>query len=152
MTIVVRSPGDLASAIGRSATGEWLTIEQSRIDAFADATEDRQWIHVDPERAAAGPFGATIAHGYLSLALIPRLTQGLIQVSGVAMAVNYGLDRVRFLQPVTSGSRVRATSTVTAVDESRQGYRVGVSVVVEIDGVDRPALSADTIVLFVPGG
>ncbi|MET0736354.1 MAG: MaoC/PaaZ C-terminal domain-containing protein, partial [Microbacterium sp.] len=93
MSIDIASPADLADAIGRTATGEWFAIEQNRIQAFADATEDWQWIHLDALRAAAGPFGATIAHGYLTLSLLPRLTTGLLEIGGASMVVNYGLDR-----------------------------------------------------------
>ena len=146
----VATPAELSNLVGTESVGqEWLTIDQGRIDAFAGATGDFQWIHVEPERAASGPFGATIAHGYLTLALLPTLTEGLLEVGGIRMAVNYGLDKVRFLQPVLVGSRLRARSEVMSVDESRQGYRVGLQVTVEIEGSDRPALIADTIVRFV---
>ncbi|WP_435738351.1 MaoC family dehydratase [Cellulosimicrobium sp. PMB13] len=152
--IRVASVADLPSAVGRSATSErWVVVDQARIDAFADVTEDHQWIHVDPERAAAGPFGAPVAHGYLTLSLLPVLTAGLLDVGGVAMHVNYGLDSVRFLTPVRAGSRVRATSTVTGVDDSPRGARVRIRVSVEVEGAessDKPALVADTVVLVVP--
>ena len=150
MSIVADSPTALADAIGSTATGDWFTIDQRRIQAFADATEDWQWIHLDAERAASGPFGATIAHGYLTLSLLPRLTQGLLAVEGAAMVVNYGLDKVRFLQPVTTGSRVRAVTEVTSAESTPQGYRVGLRTTVELDGSSRPALVADTVALFVP--
>jgi acyl dehydratase len=147
---VVASAAELSNLVGTESVGdEWLTIDQGRIDAFAGATGDFQWIHVEPERAASGPFGATVAHGYLTLALLPTLTEGLLEIGGVRMAVNYGLDKVRFLQPVPVGSRLRARSEVMSVDESQQGYRVGMKVTVEIEGSDRPALVADTIVLFI---
>jgi acyl dehydratase len=147
---VVASAAELSNLVGTESVGdEWLTIDQGRIDAFAGATGDFQWIHVEPERAASGPFGATVAHGYLTLALLPTLTEGLLEIGGVGMAVNYGLDKVRFLQPVLVGSRLRARSEVMSVDESQQGYRVGMKVTVEIEGSDRPALVADTIVLFI---
>jgi len=150
MSIVIDSPADLASAVGRSATGEWFTIDQARIQAFADATEDWQWIHLDAERAASGPFGATIAHGYLTLSLLPRLTAGLLEIGGTSMVVNYGLDGVRFLQPVVAGSRVRATTEVAAVDPTPQGYRVTLKTTVELEGATRPALVAGPIALVVP--
>lgn len=147
---MVASAAELSNLVGTESVGdEWLTIDQGRIDAFAGATGDFQWIHVEPERAASGPFGATVAHGYLTLALLPTLTEGLLEIGGVRMAVNYGLDKVRFLQPVLVGSRLRARSEVMSVDESQQGYRVGMQVTVEIEGSDRPALIADTIVLFI---
>lgn len=148
----VATPAELSNLVGTESVGEdWLTIDQGRIDAFAGATGDFQWIHVEPERAASGPFGATIAHGYLTLSLIPTLTEGLLEVGGVEMAVNYGLDNVRFLQPVRVGSRVRARSEVMSVDENGRDYRVGLQVTIEIEGSDRPALVADTLVLFVTG-
>jgi len=147
---MVATPAELSNLVGTELVGgEWLAIDQGRIDAFAGATGDFQWIHVEPERAASGPFGATIAHGYLTLAMLPTLTEGLLEVGGARMTLNYGLDRVRFLQPVLVGSRVRARSEVMSVDESRQGYRVGLRVTVEIEDSDRPAMIADTIVLFV---
>ena len=148
--IAVPTPGGLVEVIGQSATAEgWFTVAQARIDAFADTTDDHQWIHVDPVRAVAGPFGATVAHGYLTLALIPSLTDGLVEVGGTGLVVNYGLDRVRFLQPVTAGSRVRATSTVTSAEPTPQGVRATFTVTVEIEGATRPALIAETVVLYV---
>lgn len=149
--ITVTSPDHLGSAVGRSATGEWRVVDQQRVDLFADATDDHQWIHVDPERAAAeSPFGGPVAHGFLTLALVPALTAGLLDVGGTAMVVNYGLDRVRFLQPVLAGSRVRASTVVEDVEATAQGVRVSSTVTVEIEGAPRPALVARTIALFVP--
>jgi acyl dehydratase len=147
----VAHPAELTNLVGTEMVGrEWLTIDQGRIDAFAGATGDFQWIHVEPERAAAGPFGATVAHGYLTLSLIPLLTEGMLDVGGVGAIVNYGLDRVRFVQPVLVDSRLRARSEVTGVEESGQGYRVSLRVAIEIEGSERPALIADTIALLVP--
>ncbi|MGV9194008.1 MaoC family dehydratase [Microbacterium sp. MC2] len=150
MSIRVASVAELPAAVGQAATGEWFEISQDRIAGFADVTEDWQWIHLDAVRAAAGPFGGTIAHGYLTLSLLPRLVDGLLQVDGVGMAVNYGLDKVRFLQPVRAGSRVRATTEVVSAEPGAQGTRVGLRTTVEIEGGDRPALVAETIALFVP--
>ncbi|MEO7722152.1 MAG: MaoC family dehydratase [Pseudolysinimonas sp.] len=151
MSAHIAHPAQLSNLVGTEQVGEeWLTIDQGRIDAFAGATGDFQWIHVEPERAAGGPFGATVAHGYLTLSLIPTLTEGLLDVGGVGATVNYGLDKVRFVQPVVVGSRLRARSEVMSVDESGQGYRVAVRVTIEIEGSDRPALVADTIALLVP--
>lgn len=148
--IAVASPGALVDVVGRSVTAErWFAIDQARIDAFAAASDDHQWIHVDPDRAAQGPFGATIAHGYLTLALIPSLTDGLVEVGGTGLVVNYGLDRVRFLQPVTVGSRVRASMEVRSAEPTPQGVRAGYTVTVEIEGAARPALIAETVVLYV---
>ena len=149
MTIELASPAELPGAIGRSSTGDWLAIDQERLHAFADATGDHQWIHLDAERAASGPFGATIAHGYLTLSLLPRLTRGLLSVDGTSMVVNYGLERVRFLQPVVVDSRVRAAIEIASVEQTPQGYRVVMPTTVEIEGAERPALVAEAIRLFV---
>jgi acyl dehydratase len=149
MSIVASSPAALSAVVGAVATGDWFQIDQDRIAAFADATEDWQWIHLDAERAATGPFGATIAHGYLTLSLLPRLTAGLLAVDGTAMVVNYGLDRVRFLQPVTAGSRVRAVTEVVSAEPTPQGWRTTLRTTVELEGAPRPALVADTVALFV---
>ena len=147
----VARPAELSNLVGAEFVGdEWLTIDQGRIDAFAGATGDFQWIHVEPERAAAGPFGATVAHGFLTLALIPTLTEGLLDVGGVGAVVNYGFDKVRFVQPVVVGSRLRARVEVMAVDESGSGYRVAQRVTIEVEGSDRPALVADSIALLLP--
>ncbi|MEP7762395.1 MaoC family dehydratase [Sanguibacter sp. 25GB23B1] len=144
-------PTELLDAVGSEhGPSDWLAIEQDRVDAFAAATDDEQWIHVDPERAAAGPFGGTIAHGYLTLSLLPALTGKLFTVDGIAMAVNYGLDRVRFLQPVRVGSRVRAHGQITSAETVTMGIRVGMAVTVEIEGTGKPALVAETIAVFVP--
>ncbi|RLK52596.1 MaoC family dehydratase [Microbacterium telephonicum] len=150
MSIHVPHPSELPAAVGRTAVGDWYRIDQERIAAFAEATEDRQWIHLDADRAASGPFGETIAHGYLTLSLLPHLTAGLLDVAGLAMAVNYGLDTVRFLQPVRAGARVRARTEIVAVAPAPQGFRVSARTTVEIEGTDKPALVAETIALLVP--
>lgn len=129
--------------------GGWLEIDQDRINAFADATDDHQWIHVDVDRAGRGPFGATIAHGYLSLSLIPVLSRDIFYVDGVQLAINYGLDSVRFPQPVTVGSRIRAKASLIAIDEVQAGTRAVVRFVIEIDGQDKPACVADSVRLLV---
>ncbi|MEV0647120.1 MaoC family dehydratase [Phytomonospora sp. NPDC050363] len=149
-TIRVDSPAALAGAVGEKATGEWFTIEQDRVDAFADATEDHQWIHLDAERAASGPFGATIAHGFLTLSLLPHLAASLVEVGKVAMAMNYGMDKVRFLNPVVTGSRVRATTEITGAETTGLGVRLATTVTVEIEGAPKPALVAVTLTLYVP--
>ncbi|WP_030158697.1 MaoC family dehydratase [Glycomyces sp. NRRL B-16210] len=148
--VTVPSPAALADAVGSTATSEWFNVDQERIDAFADATGDHQWIHVDPERAKAGPFGGPIAHGYLTLSLLPRLTAGLFEVGRLAMTVNYGLDRLRFLQPVAAGSRVRAVVELASAEPSNLGIRAGYAVTIEIEDADKPALVAQTITLYVP--
>ena len=144
------TPSALLDAVGHDlGVTDWLEIDQKRINAFALATGDEQWIHVDPERAAAGPFGGTIAHGYLTLSLVPFFTAQLFDVRAVQMALNYGLDRVRFLQPVRSGSRVRASGSISSAEVADRGMRVGVRITIEIHGEAKPALVADTIALFV---
>ncbi|MBI5160429.1 MAG: MaoC family dehydratase [Micrococcales bacterium] len=148
--IQVRSFDEIEGAVGESATGEWLSVDQRRIDDFADATSDHQWIHVDPARAAAGPFGTTVAHGFLLLSLIPELTSRMWDVPDVLFVVNYGLDRVRFVSAVPVDSRIRAVSTVRDVTRTPMGARVSVEVVLEREGAGKPAVVAETIVLFVP--
>jgi acyl dehydratase len=140
------SPAELAAAAGTElGRSPWLTVEQSRIDSFAEATGDDQWIHVDPARAAGGPFGTTIAHGFLTLSLIPFLVRDIYAVEGARMAVNYGLDKVRFPTPVKVGSRVRAVQTLTAVTEVGGGWQIACAVTVELDGSDKPAAYAETL-------
>ena len=139
---------DVRSRVGEEiGLGEWLRIDQERIDAFAAATNDHQWIHVDPDKAAQGPFGATIAHGFLTLSLIPELAPKLA-VPGVRMGINYGLDRVRFITPVKVGSRIRARSKLVDVSEVEGGLQVKSEVTVEIEGSERPACVAETIARY----
>ncbi len=141
----------LGMAGWKAPPSEWLEIDQSRIDAFADATEDHQFIHIDPERAAQTPFGGTIAHGFLTLSLLPRLLRDVSVVpADTVMAVNYGLDKLRFLQPVRAGSRVRVHMRITGVREKeRARIVVKTEVEVEIEGEDKPALVAETLALYV---
>ncbi|WP_199443872.1 MaoC family dehydratase [Umezawaea beigongshangensis] len=129
--------------------GSWHEITQEQIGLFADATGDHQWIHVDPEKAATGPFGATVAHGYLTLSLIPVLVKDVYTVENLTMGVNYGLNRVRFPSPVTVGSRVRAGAELLEVTEVPQGKQAVVKVVVEIENAAKPACVAETVVLLV---
>ena len=124
---------------------DWLMVDQQRVDGFADVTGDHQWIHVDVERAQAGPFGGTIAHGYLTLALVNRFLPELIEVQGFAHAVNVGADRLRFLSPVRVGSRIRAVGEVLAAEDVRGAIQSTVRVIIEIEGGDRPACTIDTI-------
>jgi acyl dehydratase len=130
-------PGLAGTQIG---TSDWLEVTQERIDTFADATDDHQWIHVDPERAKDGPFGAPIAHGFLSLSLFIPLWSSLLEIGDAATLVNYGLNKVRFTSPVTVGSRIRLVATLDTVDEVAGGYQLGVSGVIEIEGRERPAV------------
>ena len=124
-------------------TSPWLTVTQERIDGFADATDDHQWIHVDAERAASGPFGATIAHGFLSLSLLPKLVQSVYKVDGVKMGVNYGLNKVRFTSPLPVGSRIRARVELTDVSDVSGGVQLTLGVTVEVEGSEKPALVAE---------
>nr|WP_218891236.1 MaoC family dehydratase [Actinomycetospora corticicola] len=135
------------AAVGRElGPGDWFTVDQSRVDGFADDTEDHQWIHVDPERAASSPFGGTIAHGFLTLSLLPHLANSARRLDGVTMGVNYGLNKVRFPAPVKVGSRVRATVTITdAEDLPGDGVQVVSKVTVEIEGSEKPACIAEWV-------
>jgi acyl dehydratase len=142
---------DLESLVRRDlGTSGWVTVGQERIDAFADATGDDQWIHVDPERARSGPFGGAIAHGYLSLSLIPSLLRGIYRIEGASHGINYGLNRVRFPAPVPAGSRVRATAHLLTVERRTDGSLATVRVTIEIEGADRPACVAEVLSLLVP--
>jgi len=124
----------------------WIEVPQERIEAFADATGDHQWIHVDPERAAAGPFGTTIAHGYLTLSLLPVMSEEVVpRQQGGGMAVNYGLNRVRFPAPVPSGSRLRGTFRVEAVEEADWGYQATMAATIEREGGDKPVCVAELV-------
>jgi acyl dehydratase len=125
--------------------GDWLEVSQDRINQFADATGDHQWIHVDPERAAQGPFGTTIAHGYLTLSLIPSLGGGGLPITGAKMGINYGLDRVRFIAPVKVGSRVRARRKLLDVTEGEGFVQLKTEVTIEIEGQNKPACVAETL-------
>jgi acyl dehydratase len=139
------------SALGREvAVSRWLDMTQDRIDRFADATDDRQWIHVDPARAAArSPFGATIAHGFLTLALLAPLLVETVAVASTELAINYGLNRVRFVAPVPAGSRVRARLTPSEVTDVPGGLRVTWLATIEREGADKPACVAEWVVLYL---
>ncbi|WP_345342796.1 MaoC family dehydratase [Rhodococcus olei] len=142
---------DLEAAVGHLlGRSEWCTVTQERITAFADATGDHQWIHVDPDRAASGPFGGTIAHGYLTLSLLPVLLRDIYRIEGVRMAVNYGCNRLRFPAAVPVGSRLRAGATLARVERTEHGARMTVDVVVEREGGDKPVCIAESVtVLFM---
>ncbi|GAB2585939.1 MaoC family dehydratase [Streptomyces capparidis] len=142
---------ELARAKGETfGPTEWHTVTQEQVDGFAEATGDHQWIHVDPERAAGGPFGGTIAHGYLTLSLIPRFSEQLLRVDGISMGVNYGTNKVRFPAPVRVGSRVRDVAELVEVRDVPQGKQAVVRHTVEIEGSAKPACVAETVVLLVP--
>lgn len=142
-----RGREELVGSLGRElGPGEWLEVGQDRIDGFADVTGDHQWIHVDPDRAAAGPYGATVAHGFLTLSLVPLLLDGLRRVEGTRMGLNYGLERVRFPSAVRAGSRVRARSTlVDATDVGEGGVQLVTRVTIEVEGSVKPACVADLV-------
>jgi acyl dehydratase len=144
------SPDELLDSVGRNlGTTEWLEIDQDRIDAFAGCTGDHQWIHVDTERAAAGPFGATIAHGYLTLALTNVLLPDLITVENISMGINYGTNKVRFPNPVRVGSRIRGTAEVGEVSEIPGGVQVIIKVTVEIENEAKPACVVESVTRYL---
>ena len=149
---VVPSVAALKSFVGKKlGASDWVTVSQEQIDAFADATGDHQWIHVDPERAKRGPFGRTIAHGYLTLSLVNCFLPEILEVRGTSMGVNYGCDKVRFPAPVPVGSRVRGVGQLVAAEEVKGGaVQATVRVTVEVEGADKPACVVDTISRFVP--
>ena len=124
---------------------DWLEVTQERVNQFADATGDHQWIHVDPERAAAGPFGAPIAHGYLTLSLVIPLFSDLLEIHGTSMGVNYGLDKLRFPSPVRVGSKIRLGGVVDSVTDVPGGVQMTVDFTVEVEGQDKPALVAKAV-------
>ena len=152
MSTVFKTPADLKNAIGQQlGTSDWLEIKQDRIDKFADATGDHQWIHVDPKRAKDGPFGACIAHGYLTQALVNHFLPQIMEVQGISMGVNYGADRLRFPAPVPVGSRVRGSAELLEAEDTKDGgIQTKVRVTVEIEGKDRPGCVIDTISRFYP--
>ena len=137
---------DLPHRVGQDlALGDWFEIDQSRIDAFAEATLDKQWIHTDPVQAKQGPFGTTVAHGFLTLSLLPALMHKAIEYDGMQMGVNYGLDRVRFVHPVAVGSRIRPRIALHAIEPIAGGWHVTLDVTVEIEGANKPACVARMI-------
>lgn len=151
MARIFQSPHELLGAVGeRLGSSDWLEISQERIDQFADATGDHQWIHVDPERASSGPYGATIAHGYLTLSLVNKFLPEILEVRGVSMGVNYGCDKVRFPAIVPVNARVRGTGELIAAEEVKGAVQAVVRVSVEVEGGDRPACVVDTISRFFP--
>jgi acyl dehydratase len=126
---------------------DWVTIQQRAIEQFADATGDHQWIHVDPEKAAQGPFGTTVAHGYLSLSLLPGLLGKMLRVTDARMGINYGIEKVRFTAPVPSGSRVRLKATINSAERRGEGVLYHVGAEVEIEGGDKPAIVGEVVYL-----
>jgi acyl dehydratase len=149
---VFASPQDLAGAVGRHlGYSDWLEIDQARIDRFADATGDHQWIHVDPERARSGPFGRCIAHGYLTQSLVSHFLPQIVRVDGVSMGINYGADRLRFPAPVPVGSRVRAGAELLEATPQNDGsIQAKLRVTVELEGSAKPACIIDTLARYYP--
>lgn len=151
MAVIFATPADL---IGKEGTKlgptDWLAIEQDRVDGFAAVTGDHQWIHVDVERAKAGPFGGTIAHGYLTMSLVNYFLPQLIEVRGFAHAVNVGADRLRFLNPVKVGSRIRGVGEIIMVEQVKGAIQSVVRVTIEIEGQEKPACVLDTISRYFP--
>ena len=140
----------LGAAVGADlGTSDWFEIDQDRINLFADATDDHQWIHVDEERAAQGPFGGTIAHGYMTVSLIPALSKTIFSIETDGPRLNYGLNKVRFPNPVKVGSRVRAQATLAALTDVPAGKQLVVRYTIEIEGEEKPACVAETVVLLL---
>ncbi|MFF4313074.1 MaoC family dehydratase [Streptomyces sp. 900105755] len=149
MTVTVNGLAELKKLAGSDlGSSDWIEVTQDRIDTFADATGDHQWIHVDPERAAAGPFGATIAHGYLTLSLFIPLFTELLDVRGVTTKVNYGLNKVRFPAPVKVGSRIRLAARLTEVEDVPGGVQIAVDGTIEIEGGAKPAAVLQSLSRF----
>ncbi|KOX38299.1 MULTISPECIES: MaoC family dehydratase [unclassified Streptomyces] len=143
---IFTSAEELRAGVGEQlGHSDWLEVDQKRIDLFAEATGDHQWIHVDPERAAAGPFGTTIAHGYLTLSLLPVFVPQVLAVEGVRMGINYGTEKVRFPAPVPVGSRLRATAVLAKAEEVAGGVQVTAAVTVEREGSEKPVCVAESV-------
>ena len=149
---VLNDRDEITAAAGTElGVSSWVSIAQERIDLFADATGDRQWIHIDPERATDGPFGATVAHGYLTLSMLPFLGAQVFAFAGNLARVNYGLNRVRFVNPVRVDSRIRDRVHVLDVKELDKGLQVTLQHTVEVEGEEKPACVAETVVLLMDG-
>ncbi|WP_193095892.1 MaoC family dehydratase [Brevibacterium sp. FME17] len=141
---------EITSLVGTElGSSEWTTIDQEAINTFADVTDDHQWIHIDEQRAADGPYGSTIVHGFFTLSLIPKFSSKIFTIEGVSIRVNYGLNKVRFAQPVPVGSRLRGTVSVNEVIPGDKGTQVILKHVIEIEGEDRPACIAEVVTLLV---
>lgn len=147
---VLQGTEGLEELVGQElGTSEWVLVDQATIDAFAAATDDHQWIHTDPERAATGPFGTTIAHGFFTLSLLPKFSTEIFTLEGPSAKINYGLNRVRFPQPVPVGSRLRDTATLKEVARTAKGTQLVISHVIEIEGAERPACIAEMVTLVI---
>jgi acyl dehydratase len=152
MPTIFKNPADLKASVGQElGVSDWLEITQERINLFAEATGDHQWIHVDPERAKDGPFGACIAHGYLTQSLVNLFLPQIVEVQGISMGVNYGADKLRFPAPVPVGSRVRGSALLLSAEDAKGGaVQATIRVSVEIEGSDRPGCVIDTISRYFP--
>ncbi|MCP4003938.1 MAG: MaoC family dehydratase [bacterium] len=152
MTTIFKTPAELLDAVGQQlGKSDWLQISQERVNQFAEATGDHQWIHCDPERAKDGPFGGTIAHGYLTQSLVNLFMPQIFEVQGISMGVNYGADKLRFPAPVPVGSRVRGSAELIGAEKAKgEAIQAVVRVTVEIEGADRPACVIDTISRYFP--
>lgn len=149
MPRVFSSLDEFKAAVGSElGTSDWVTVTQEQINTFADATGDHQWIHVDPEAAAKGPFGTTIAHGYLTLSLLPVFGEQIYEVQNLAFGVNYGANKVRFPNPVPVDSRLRATATLKEITDIPIGTQATISFVVEREGAEKPAVVAEVVYVF----
>jgi acyl dehydratase len=149
---VFQTPAELLDSVGKPlGSSDWLEISQERVDLFAEATGDHQWIHVDPERAKDGPFGGTIAHGYLTLSLVNLFLPQIVEVHGISMGVNYGSDKLRFPAPVPVGSRIRGSAELVAAEQVKgNAIQAVIRVTVDVEGSDRPACVVDTISRYLP--
>jgi acyl dehydratase len=146
MTTTVRSAAEFHDLVGQHlGWSDWLVVDQARVNLFADATDDHQWIHVDPERAATGPFGGAIAHGYLTLSLVPALIHDVLHVEGMKLGVNYGCNKVRFPAPVKVGAKLRLGATVATVDDVDGGVQVVLEVTLDTEGADKPSCVAQVV-------
>ncbi|WP_068269080.1 MaoC family dehydratase [Aldersonia kunmingensis] len=149
MTTTINAPADLLDLVGHQlGTTDWQEIDQDRVNLFADATGDHQWIHTDTERAAAGPFGGTIAHGYLTLSLAPMIIDQLLRIENLTAALNYGLNKLRFPAPVPVGSKLRAAIDLVAAQEKPAGIEAVLRLTYEVQGGERPVCIADVVILY----
>lgn len=147
---IFKSIDELTAAVGEQlGTSDWMVVDQERINLFADATGDHQWIHVDAEKAAQGPFGSTIAHGFLTLSLLPIFMGQIYRVEGIRMAINYGLDKVRFPAPVPAGSRLRAHSQLVEVTPLGNAVQAKLSTTIEIEGGSKPVCVVESITRYI---
>jgi acyl dehydratase len=150
MTRTINGADELKALVGETlGTSDWLEITQERINLFADATGDHQWIHVDPERAKDGPFGTTIAHGYLTISLAPVLLPQIVHVTGFTMALNYGLNKLRFPSPVPVGSKLRVTAVLQEVEDVSGGVQLTYLLTFEVDGAPKPACVAEVVFRYL---